>query len=82
MPNQDLTLAAVHDDISSDVASESKQGLQQFGDLSLGEIAVAAVSRPGSNYSKAAEIEFRRREVMVQVEGLEIQKTAPEGGSH
>jgi hypothetical protein len=79
MPNQDLKLAAVHDDITSDdVPSESKQDLKQFGDFSLGEIAVAAVSRPGSNYSKAAEIEFRRREVMVQLEGLETHKTVAE----
>jgi len=79
MLNQDLKLAAVHDDITSgDVPPESKHDLKQFGDFSLGEIAVAAVSRPGSNYSKAAEIEFRRREVMVQVEGLETQKTVAE----
>jgi hypothetical protein len=79
MLNQDLKLAVVHDEIiSGDVPSESKQDLKQFGDFSLGEIAVAAVSRPGSNYSKAAEIEFRRREVMVQVEGLETQKTVAE----
>ena len=64
MPNHDLKLAAVQADITSDdVQSESKQDLKQFGDFSLGEIAVAVVSRPGSNYSKAAEIEFRRREV-------------------
>jgi hypothetical protein len=79
MLNQDLKLAAVHDDnTSDDVPSESKQDLKQFGDFSLGEIAVAAVSRPGSNYSKAAEIEFRRREVMIQVEGVETQKTVAE----
>ena len=79
MPNHDLKLAAVQADISSDdVQSESKQDLKQFGDFSLGEIAVAAVSRPGSNYSKAAEIEFRRREVMVHVEALEAQKTVAE----
>jgi len=79
MPNHDLKLAAVQADITSDdVQSESKQDLKQFGDFSLGEIAVAAVSRPGSNYSKAAEIEFRRREVMVHVEALEAQKTVVE----
>jgi hypothetical protein len=79
MPNHDLKLAAAQADITSDdVQSESKQDLKQFGDFSLGEIAVAAVSRPGSNYSKAAEIEFRRREVMVHVEALEVQKTVAE----
>jgi hypothetical protein len=79
MPNHDFKLAAVQADITSDdVQSESKQDLKQFGDFSLGEIAVAAVSRPGSNYSKAAEIEFRRREVMVHVETLEAQKTVAE----
>ena len=79
MPNHDLKLAAVQADITSDdVQSDSKQDLKQFGDFSLGEIAVAAVSRPGSNYSKAAEIEFRRREVMVHVEALEAQKTVAE----
>src|SRR6476620_6445355 len=79
MPNHDLKLAAVQADITSDdVPSESKQDLKQFGDFSLGEIAVAAISRPGSNYSKAAEIEFRRREVMVQVEGVEAQKAVAE----
>jgi hypothetical protein len=79
MPNHDLKLAAVQADITSDdVQSESKQDLKQFGDFSLGEIAVAAVSRPGSNYSKAAEIEFRRREVMVHVEALEAQKSVAE----
>ena len=79
MPNHDLKLAAVQADITSDdVQSESKQDLKQFGDFSLGEIAVAAVSRPGSNYSKAAEIEFRRREVMVHVEALEAQKATVE----
>ena len=85
MPNHDLKLAAVQADITSDdVQSESKQDLKQFGDFSLGEIAVAAVSRPGSNYSKAAEIEFRRREVMVHVEALEAQKNcsrSPKGYS-
>jgi hypothetical protein len=79
MPNHDLKLAAVQADITTDdVQPESKQDLKQFGDFSLGEIAVAAVSRPGSNYSKAAEIEFRRREVMVHVEALEAQKTVVE----
>src|SRR6476619_6454530 len=79
MPNHDFKLAAVKAEITSDdVQSESKQDLKQFGDFSLGEIAVAAVSRPGSNYSKAAEIEFRRREVMVHVEALEAQKTVVE----
>jgi hypothetical protein len=79
MPNHDLKLAAVQADITTDdVQPESKQDLKQFGDFSLGEIAVAAVSRPGSNYSKAAEIEFRRREVMVHVEALEAQKTVAE----
>jgi hypothetical protein len=52
--------------------------LKQFSDFSLGEIAVAAVSRPGSNYSKAAEIEFRRREVVIQIEALEAQKAVAE----
>ena len=79
MPNHDLKLAAVQADITSDdVQSESKQDLKQFGDFSLGEIAVAAVSRPGSNYSKAAEIEFRRREALIQIEALETQKTISE----
>ena len=77
MPNHDLKLAAVQADITSDdVQSESKQDLKQFGDFSLGEIAVAAVSKPGSNYSKVAEIEFRRREVVIQIETLEAQKAA------
>ena len=81
MPNHDLKLAAVQADITNDepaVPSEPTQDLKQFGDFSLGEIAVAAVSKPGSNYSKAAEIEFRRREVMVHVEALEAQKTVAE----
>ena len=52
--------------------------MKQFGDFSLGEIAVAAVSRPGSNYSKAAEIEFRRREVVIQIEAVEAQKAVAE----
>jgi hypothetical protein len=60
------------------VQSEPKQDLKQFGDFSLGEIAVAAVSRPGSNYSKAAEIEFRRREVVIQIEAVEAQKAVAE----
>ena len=58
MPNHELKLAAVQADITSDepaVRSEPKQDLKQFGDFSLGEVAVAAVSRPGSSYSKAAE---------------------------
>src|SRR6476646_6969732 len=75
MPNHDFKLAAVQADITSDdVQSESKQDLKQFGDFSLGEIAVAAVSRPGSNYSKAAEIEFRRREALIQIDALEAQR--------
>src|SRR6187551_3780733 len=79
MPNHDLKLAAVQADITSDdVQSESKQDLKQFGDFSLGEIAVAAVSRPGSNYSKAAEIEFRRREALIQIEALEAQRAVAE----
>ena len=81
MPNHELKLATVQADITSDepaVQSEATQDLKQFSDFSLGEIAVAAVSRPGSNYSKAAEIEFRRREVMVHVEALEAQKTVAE----
>ena len=57
---------------------EPKQDLKQFGDFSLGEVAVAAVSRPGSNYSKAAEIEFRRREVVIQIEAVEAQKAVVE----
>ena len=52
--------------------------MKQFGDFSLGEIAVAAVSKPGSNYSKVAEIEFRRREVVIQIETLEAQKAVAE----
>jgi hypothetical protein len=81
MPNQELKLAAVQADIASDepaVQSEPKQDLKQFGDFSLGEIAVAAVSRPGSNYSKAAEIEFRRREALIQIDALEAQRAVAE----
>jgi hypothetical protein len=81
MPNHELKLAAVQTDITSDepaVQSEPKQDLKQFGDFSLGEVAVAAVSRLGSNYSKAAEIEFRRREVVIQIEAVEAQKAAVE----
>ena len=79
MPNHEFKLAAVQADITSDeVQSESKQDLKQFGDFSLGEIAVAAVSRPGSNYSKAAEIEFKRREVVIQIEAVEAQKAVAE----
>ena len=81
MPNHDLKLAAVQADITNDgpaVPSEPTQDLKQFGDFSLGEIAVAAVSKPGSNYSKVAEIEFRRREVVIQIETLEAQKAVAE----
>jgi hypothetical protein len=81
MPNPELTLAAVQADITSDepaVQSEPKQDLKQFGDFSLGEVAVAAVSGLGSNYSKAAEIEFRRREVVIQIEEVEAQKALAE----
>jgi hypothetical protein len=81
MPNHELKLATVQADITSDepaVQSEATQDLKQFSDFSLGEIAVAAVSRPGSNYSKAAEIEFRRREVVIQIEALEAQKAVAE----
>jgi hypothetical protein len=81
MPNHELKLATAHADVTSDepaVQSESTQDLKQFSDFSLGEIAVAAVSRPGSNYSKAAEIEFRRREVVIQIEALEAQKAVAE----
>jgi hypothetical protein len=81
MPNQEFKLAAVPADITGDepaVQSEPKQDLKQFGDFSLGEVAVAAVSRLGSNYSKAAEIEFRRREVVIQIEAVEAQKAAVE----
>jgi hypothetical protein len=60
------------------VQSEPKQDLKQFGDFSLGEVAAAAASNPGSNYSKAAEIEFRRREVVIQIEAAEAQKAAAE----
>ncbi len=81
MPNHELKLATALADVTSDdpaVQSESTQDLKQFSDFSLGEIAVAAVSRPGSNYSKAAEIEFRRREVVIQIEALEAQKAVAE----
>ena len=81
MPNHEFKLAAVQADITSDepaVQSEPKQDLKQFGDFSLGEIAVAAVSMPGSNYSKAAEIEFKRREVVIQIEAVEAQKAVAE----
>ena len=60
------------------VQSEPKQDLKQFGDFSLGEVAAAAASNPGSNYSKAAETEFRRREVVIQIEAAEAQKAAAE----
>ena len=49
MPNHELKLATVQADITSDepaVQSEATQDLKQFSDFSLGEIAVAAVSRP------------------------------------
>jgi hypothetical protein len=59
------------------VQSQPKQDLKQFGDFSLGEVAVAAVSNPGSNYSKAAEIEFRRREIVIQIEATEAQRLHP-----
>ena len=81
MPNPEFKLAAVQADIASDemaAQAEPKQDLKQFGDFSLGEIAVAAVSRPGSNYSKAAEIEFRRREIVIQIEAVEAQKAVAE----
>jgi hypothetical protein len=81
VPNQEFKLAAVQADVTSDepaVQSEPKQDLKQFGDFSLGEVAVAVVSRLGSNYSKAAEIEFRRREVVIQIEAVEAQKAAVE----
>ncbi len=81
MSDHEFKLAAVQADITSDepaVQSEPKQDLKQFGDFSLGEIAVAAVSRPGSNYSKAAEIEFKRREVVIQIEAVEAQKAVAE----
>jgi hypothetical protein len=32
----------------------------------------------GSDYSKAAEIEFRRREVVIQIEAVEAQKAVAE----
>ena len=60
------------------VQAHPKQDLKQFGDFSLGEIAVAAASMPGSNYSKAAEIEFKRREVVIQIEAVEAQKAVAE----
>ena len=81
MPNPEFKLAAVQADIASDemaAQAEPKQDLKQFGDFSLGEVAVAAVSRPGSNYSKAAEIEFRRREIVIQIEAVEAQKAVAE----
>jgi hypothetical protein len=81
MPNHEFKLAAVQADITGEEPgdqSESKQDLKQFGDFSLGEIAVAAASRPGSNYSKAAEIEFKRREVVIQIEAVEAQKAVAE----
>jgi hypothetical protein len=81
MSNHEFKLAAVQADNTSDepaIQSEPKQDLKQFGDFSLGEIAVAAVSRPGSNYSKAAEIEFKRREVVIQIEAVEAQKAVAE----
>jgi hypothetical protein len=81
MPNHAFKPAAAQADITSDepaVQSEPKQNLKQFGDFSLGEIAVAAVSNPGSSYSKAAEIEFRRREVVIQIEAAEAQKAVAE----
>ena len=60
------------------VQAQSKQDLKQFGDFSLGEVAAAAASNPGSNYSKAAEIEFRRREVVIQIEAAEARKAVAE----
>lgn len=81
MPNHEFKLAAVQADITGEEPgdqSEPKQDLKQFGDFSLGEIAVAAASRPGSNYSKAAEIEFKRREVVIQIEAVEAQKAVAE----
>lgn len=60
------------------VQAQSKQDLKQFGDFSLGEVAAAAASDPGSNYSKAAEIEFRRREVVIQIEAAEARKAVAE----
>ena len=81
MPQHEFKLAAVQADTTSDepaVQSEPKQDLKQFGDFSLGEVAVAAVSRLGSSYSKAAEIEFRRREVVIQIEAVEAQKAVAE----
>ncbi len=55
MPNHELKLATVQADITSDepaVQSEATQDLKQFSDFSLGEIAVAAVSRPGRTTAK------------------------------
>jgi len=81
MPNHEFKLAAIQADITSDetaVQSEPKQDLKQFGDFSLGEVAVAAVSRPGSNYSKAAEIEFKRREIVIRIEAVEAQMALAE----
>jgi hypothetical protein len=60
------------------VQSQPKQDLKQFGDFSLGEVAAAAASDPGSNYSKAAEIEFRRREVVIQIEAAEARRAVAE----
>ena len=81
MSNHEFKLAAVQADNTSDepaIQSEPKQDLKQFGDFSLGEIAVAAASMPGSNYSKAAEIEFKRREVVIQIEAVEAQRAVAE----
>ena len=81
MPNHEFKLAAVQADITGEERgdqSEPKQDLKQFGDFSLGEVAAAAASNPGSNYSKAAEIEFRRREVVIQIEAAEAQKSVAE----
>ena len=81
MPNQELKLAVVQGDVPSEepaIQSEPKQDLKQFGDFSLGEVAVAAVSKPGSDYSKAAEIEFRRREILIQIEATEAQQAVAE----
>jgi hypothetical protein len=60
------------------VQSHPMQDLKQFGDFSLGEVAAAAASNPGSSYSKAAEIEFRRREVVIQIEAAEARKAVAE----
>jgi hypothetical protein len=81
MLNHAFKPVAAQADITSDesaVQSEPKQDLKQFGDFSLGEVAVAAVSNPGSNYSKAAEIEFRRREIVIQIDAAEAQKATAE----